>query len=107
MLNPLDTFEIFTKISKYTGHDIAKGGQGLKINGVSIYPTICLEDAIKLAAAMGICIRYYTTYNSVAATHTIILHEVVETYSDTISVSQATIKAILTVAYKVSISGKR
>ena len=103
----IDYIEVFAKISKYTGLDQIKGGLGFKVDGASICPTISLEDAMKLAAVMGIGIKYYNAYKAVSATHSIILHEVVESYDNISSMPNATIKAILEVAYKVTVSGKR
>jgi hypothetical protein len=102
----LDVVKILDAVSKYTGHYLTAKGHGLKINGTALYPSVSMEDAVMLAADMGIGIRFYTAYNSVSAVHSIVLNEVVETWAKT-SIKEATIRAILTVAYRVATSGRR
>ena len=102
----LDVPEILASISKYTGHQQVRGGYGLKIDGRVIHPSVSLEDAMVLAAAMSIGVRYYNHYSSVATTHTVVISEHVESWVKS-SIQEATITAVLTTAYRVAVSGRR
>ena len=102
----MDIVEILKAISKYTGYVSVRGGHGLSVKGKILHPSVSLEDAVLLAAYMGIGIRYYSFYNRVATTHSIVISETVETWTET-SIAEATIKAVLTTAYRVAISGRR
>lgn len=102
----MDIVEILKAISKYTGYVSVRGGHGLSVQGKILHPSVSLEDAVLLAAYMGIGIRYYSFYSQVATTHSIVISETVESWSET-SIEAATIRAVLTTAYRVSISGRR
>ena len=109
-INTLDIPEIFKAIhTQNQSCDLLKGGYGLLVRGTAIYPQSCIADAMKLAAVLGIGVRFYPIYGSVAATHTFLRQEVVEKYNidDIDTMETATIIAIIKAAFAVATSGKR
>lgn len=91
--------EILLRIASHLGASVAANGMALKFeDGKLLFPSVSLEDALMLSARAGVGVKYYPVYNRVAATHPMVLDDIVEPYDRASDPVAATCKAVLRAA---------
>lgn len=99
MISVQDTKEMLLRIASNLGATVTANGMALKFeDGKMLFPSISMDDAMMLAARAGVGVKYYPVYSKVAATHSMVLDDIVETYAKVSDPVIATCTAVLRAA---------